>query len=485
MERLSLHGKSSGESFQQSAEDDLIISNALDTDDGDSCVHEEDHGEEHWQDVDDGETSGSHAIAPLGMMGRTRNGFAKNKMPMRVEKVFRRARSLTGPSPVYNFGPKARTMKNSAGLMSIQDPASLRLTWYKTPFSVLVIKKIYDEDIIRPFVEIISHLVKERRMMVYVEEAILKDVKLNSNEDFDRLKDKLYTVSEGQDDLTDKIDFILCLGGDGTLLHASSLFQTSVPPVLAFHLGSLGFLTIFEYAENFKSVLTSVLEGNAKLSLRSRLKCAITKVDSDLSRIPVKNLQASHQKSMMVLNEVVIDRGPSPYLTNLDLYVEGRYVTSVQGDGLIISTPTGSTAYAVSAGASLVHPSVPAIMITPICPHSLSFRPIVLPAGVEIKVMVSPEARSTAWVSYDGRNRHELAHGELLRVATAIYPVPCICRDDQIMDWFDCLGTCMHWNVRHRQKPFIGIGNGMTPSSSSNSLCSRNSGSDTNCDNSY
>ena len=99
----------------------------------------------------------------------------------------------------------------------------------------------------------------------------------------------------------------------------------------------------------------------------------------------------SHQRAitnLLVLNEVVIDRGPSPYLSNIDLYLDGKHITSVQGDGLIVSTPTGSTAYAVAAGASMIHPSVPAVMVTPICPHSLSFRPIVVPAGVELKVRV-------------------------------------------------------------------------------------------------
>jgi len=83
---------------------------------------------------------------------------------------------------------------------------------------------------------------------------------------------------------------------------------------------------------------------------------------------------------------VVLDRGLSPFLTNLDLYIDGKYITTVQGDGLIVSTPTGSTAYSVAAGASMVHPSVSAILVTPICPHSLSFRPIVLPASIELKV---------------------------------------------------------------------------------------------------
>ena len=138
--------------------------------------------------------------------------------------------------------------------------------------------------------------------------------------------------------------------------------------------------------------------GNAALTLRSRLRCIVMKKDSagnNSSSIEngtavraVTNSTGAMRPAtnLLVLNEVVIDRGPSPYLSNIDLYLDGKLITSVQGDGLIISTPTGSTAYAVAAGASMIHPSVPAIMVTPICPHSLSFRPIVVPAGVELKV---------------------------------------------------------------------------------------------------
>ena len=140
------------------------------------------------------------------------------------------------------------------------------------------------------------------------------------------LQEKLMTFREGQDDLTDKIDFIICLGGDGTLLYASSLFQQSVPPVMAFHLGSLGFLTPFKF-DNFHEQVTSVLEGHAALTLRSRLRCIILKKDQE----PHKNSRPP--TNLLVLNEVVIDRGPSPYLSNIDLYLDGKRITSVQGDG--------------------------------------------------------------------------------------------------------------------------------------------------------
>lgn len=91
---------------------------------------------------------------------------------------------------------------------------------------------------------------------------------------------------------------------------------------------------------------------------------------------------------LVALNEVVIDRGISPFLTNLDVYCDGVFLTHVQGDGLIVSTPTGSTAYNLAAGGSMVHPQVPAILFTPICPHSLSFRPLIFPDHVQLCVQV-------------------------------------------------------------------------------------------------
>ncbi|XP_066907977.1 NAD kinase isoform X9 [Halyomorpha halys] len=289
----------------------------------------------------------------------------------------RRTRSLNAPSPVPQFGPCGRIMKNSAMVITIQDPASQRLTWYKPPLTVLVIKKLRDVSVLQPFVQLVQWLIQEKRMVVFVEQSVMEDTLLLNNSEFGLIKEKLMTFRDGKDDLTDKIDFIICLGGDGTLLYASLLFQQSVPPVMAFHLGSLGFLTPFQF-DNFEEQVTNVLEGHAALTLRSRLRCIIVRKNEETSHKPPTNL--------LVLNEVVVDRGPSPYLSNIDLFLDGKHITSVQGDGLIVSTPTGSTAYAVAAGASMIHPSVPAIMVTPICPHSLSFRPIVVPAGVELKL---------------------------------------------------------------------------------------------------
>ncbi|XP_049876113.1 NAD kinase-like isoform X3 [Pectinophora gossypiella] len=384
----------------------------------------------------------SRETSPGGSPGPLR----KNPLTKVIDKLqtFRRTRSLNAPSPIQQFGPCGRIMKNSAMVMQIQDPASQRLTWYKPPLTVLVIKKVHDVSIITPFVQLVHWLVHEKSMVVFVEAAVLDDMLLKEYHDFSNVRERLMTFRAGTDELTDKIDFIICLGGDGTLLHASSLFQTSVPPVMAFHLGSLGFLTPFEF-NNFQEQVMTVLEGHAALTLRSRLQCVVLRKTED-------GQEKKKPTTILVLNEVVVDRGPSPYLSNIDLFLDGKHITSVQGDGLIVSTPTGSTAYAVAAGASMIHPSVPAIMVTPICPHSLSFRPIVVPAGVELKITPSIEARNVASVSFDGRSQLTLRPGDSLYVTTSVYPVPSICAQDQISDWFDSLAECLHWNVRKKQK---------------------------------
>ncbi|KAI4810202.1 hypothetical protein KUCAC02_019043 [Chaenocephalus aceratus] len=369
-----------------------------------------------------------------------------------------------------HFGPKACILPNPTSVMHIQDPASQRLTWNKPPVNVLVIRKIRDESLVEPFKELCRFLVEEKQMMVYVERRVADDATLSKDEAFGSIRNQLCTFREGYDDISDCIDLIICLGGDGTLLYASSLFQGSVPPVMAFHLGSLGFLTPFKF-ESYKTEVAKVFEGNAAITLRSRLKVKVVKDMLQRTGQQPSSRETQQQEhngllphthtnseagkvtlQLQVLNEVVVDRGPSSYLSNVDLYLDGRLITSVQGDGVIVSTPTGSTAYAAAAGASMIHPNVPAIMVTPICPHSLSFRPIVVPAGVELMITLSPDARNTAWVSFDGRKRQEIQHGDCIKITTSCYPVPSICCHDLVYDWFESLAQCLHWNVRKRQE---------------------------------
>lgn len=239
--------------------------------------------------------------------------------------------------------------------------------------------------------------------------------------------------------LSEEVDFVICLGGDGLILHASTLFKTAVPPVISFYMGSLGFLTPFQF-EDFQAEVAEVIEGNCNLSLRMRLTCGIVR-DNEI------------HEEFHVLNEVVVDRGSSPYLSNLDCFCDGKYITTVQADGIIMSTPTGSTAYSMSAGGSMVHPSVPAILFTPICPHSLSFRPIVFPDSARLRIQISEDARSHAWASFDGKSRQQLRRGDSLIVEMNMFPVPTVNKTDHTGDWFQSLDRAFNFNSRAMQKP--------------------------------
>ncbi|KDN46418.1 hypothetical protein RSAG8_04362, partial [Rhizoctonia solani AG-8 WAC10335] len=306
-------------------------------------------------------------------------------------------------------------------------------------------------------------------------------------------------------------DFVVTLGGDGTVLFASWLFQRIVPPILPFALGSLGFLTNFDFAD-YKAVMDGAIDNGIRVNLRMRFSCTVYRSvhpDKCTSRKAVKRaetgeilmrslekgggweaLEAGYggsghggsgkDKEIMclttrpvetfeVLNDLVIDRGPSPYVSMLELFGDEHHMTTVQGDGLTVSTPTGSTAYSLSAGGSLVHPEIPAILITPICPHTLSFRPMLLPDSMELRVCVPYNSRSTAWASFDGRGRVELKPGDHIKVTASKYPFPTVCNDKQSTDWFHSISRTFKWNERERQKSFVMVEEDAAPASASKS----------------
>jgi NAD+ kinase len=302
------------------------------------------------------------------------------------------------------------------------------LVWNTRPSTVLLLAK-KDPALMPSVLEAARHLIDEQRLRVIVEPQVQTEALANG----------LYLDSFTQPELLHgDVDFVVCLGGDGLILHVSTLFETSVPPVLSFNLGSLGFLTPFDYA-NFAAEITELLEGSCLLSLRMRLTCTILR-------------DGTPAKEFEVLNEVVIDRGASPYLSNLDCFCDDKYITTVQADGIIMSTPTGSTAYSMSAGGSMVHPSVPAILFTPICPHSLSFRPIVFPDAAKLRIDISEDARSHAWASFDGKFRQQLRRGDGLVVQMSLYPVPTVNKTDDTGDWFQSLDRAFNFNSRAIQK---------------------------------
>ncbi|GAD97940.1 poly(p)/ATP NAD kinase [Paecilomyces variotii No. 5] len=264
-----------------------------------------------------------------------------------------------------------------------------------------------------------------------------------------------------------KVDLAITLGGDGTILRASSLFATckDVPPVLSFSMGTLGFLSEWKFAEYkraFREVYmsgagvgdrTSILDDShhhkpaakqteaalgptgwssirgksmgssrgARILMRNRLKVGLYAPDGT----PVQPHRDIFQpganggsEGVYAMNEVLIHRGKEPHLAIVDVFVGGRFLTEAVADGMIISTPTGSTAYSLSSGGSIVHPLVPSLLLTPICPRSLSFRPLVLPSSTPITLRLSQKNRGReVEVSIDGVNmRQGMAVGMEVRV---------------------------------------------------------------------
>ncbi|KAF3222149.1 hypothetical protein TWF191_006910 [Orbilia oligospora] len=161
------------------------------------------------------------------------------------------------------------------------------------------------------------------------------------------------------------------------------------------------------------------------------------------------------EKSFSVLNELVVDRGPNATLSSTELFGDDEHLTSVQADGICIATPTGSTAYSLAAGGSLSHPDNPVMLVSPICAHSLSFRPIILPDSMVIRVAVPYDARTTAWASFDGKERVELHQGDYVTIAASRFPFAFIQSKPHQGDWFDSLSRTLQWNSRTaRQKAF-------------------------------
>ncbi|XP_052156217.1 putative NAD kinase 3 isoform X1 [Oryza glaberrima] len=313
------------------------------------------------------------------------------------------------------------------------------LKWESPPQTVLFVTKPNSNSVHALCAEMVRWLKEHNNINIFVEPRVSKEL---ATEDSYFNFIQTWDNDEEMKTLHTKVDLIVTLGGDGTVLWAASLFKGPVPPVVAFSLGSLGFMTPFS-SELYRECLDHVLKRPFGITLRSRLQCHVI-YDS------AKN-EVDTEEPILVLNEVTIDRGMSSYLTYLECYCDSSFVTRVQGDGLIISTTSGSTAYSLAAGGSMVHPQVPGILFTPICPHSLSFRPLILPEYVTLRVQVPINSRGQAWASFDGKGRKQLGPGDALICSISPWPVPTACLVDSTTDFLRSIHEGLHWNLRKSQ----------------------------------
>lgn len=213
-------------------------------------------------------------------------------------------------------------------------------------------------------------------------------------------------------------DYVFCLGGDGTLLRMLRIFYfhtrpLSLPKIVTVSMGSLCYLANFKVEELAKLVDATVhykptdQPSPVKVDYRFRLTCNMQDINGrgvTQKKIFLNNdgEQEVQPAACQALNEISITRGSAEFMARFDIYINEVFLTNVQGDGILISTPTGSTAYNLSCGGSIVHDTSDVVCLTPISAHSLSFRPIILPKSVTIRVVLPEDARTGAWVTFDG-----------------------------------------------------------------------------------
>jgi NAD+ kinase len=211
-----------------------------------------------------------------------------------------------------------------------------------------------------------------------------------------------------REELPSQVDLIVVLGGDGTLLSVADRIAHAGRdiPILGVNFGSLGFLTEIRIDELYPS-LEAVIDGTATYDERLMLAATAT-------------LRGKKDDTRVVLNDVVFSKGPLSRMIELSVSVSGRFVTSVKADGLIIASATGSTAYNLAAGGPIVHPSVDALLLTPIAPHTLTNRPVVIPGDAVVEVHPEvPGGTEDVFVTYDGQYGYAVHQGDVIHVRKA------------------------------------------------------------------
>ncbi|ODQ51591.1 ATP-NAD kinase [Saitoella complicata NRRL Y-17804] len=286
---------------------------------------------------------------------------------------------------------------------------SQALKWATPPRNVLLVNK--DDDRVRNSLVTLAHANRHLHDTYPGVNILLEP---SASETLRQALPYAYTF-ENISDLHRTCDAVITLGGDGTILHAASLFSTTkVPPILSFSLGTLGFLLPFNFRD-FREAWEDMYHGRARVLRRMRIGCrAFTSTGIPITRGVFGEGGAGMIQQAM--NEVNLHRGREPHLTLLEIYADNKFVTEAVADGLIVATPTGSTAYNLSAGGPIVHPGVDALMLTPICPRSLSFRPMIFPTSTRLQLRLSEKSRGAAEVSMDGRMACVLNQGEYLEI---------------------------------------------------------------------
>jgi NAD+ kinase len=235
-------------------------------------------------------------------------------------------------------------------------------------------------------------------------------------------------------------DLVVALGGDGTLLAVARTLAPGVP-ILGVNVGNLGFLTEISRSDLYPA-LEQVLAGRFRLESRALLEVERRPERSDRSGSSAPPADTSAQERFVVLNDAVVTKSALSRIIELTIEVDGHLIARYRSDGLIISTPTGSTAYNLSAGGPILHPMLPVAVLTPICPHALSLRPIVVPAASRIEVTLETQ-REEVYLTLDGQEGTELRYRDVVAVTQSAASVHLVKVTDR--SFYDNLREKLRW----------------------------------------
>jgi NAD+ kinase len=239
-------------------------------------------------------------------------------------------------------------------------------------------------------------------------------------------------VLQDEADVARRSDLVVVLGGDGTLIHAAGLLEGRPVPILGVNMGSLGFMTEMPQSGMY-AALENVLAGRATISERMKLRVHLHRGGS-----PERSLDAE------VLNDVVISKSALSRMVELDTRCSGIYVTTYKADGIIVATPTGSTAYSLAANGPIMLPTMRGVIIAPICPHTLTQRPLVVSDDENIEIILMND--SEVYLTLDGQKGMPLERGDRIQVKQSYNRVLLI-RNPQI-DFFGILRAKLRWGER-------------------------------------
>jgi len=222
---------------------------------------------------------------------------------------------------------------------------------------------------------------------------------------------------------------VFVLGGDGTFLSAARWIGNQNIPILGVKFGDVGFLAETSEGGLFK-VAEAVLDDHFEIRSRTRLQVSVLRNKKEVTR-------------EIILNDIVINKGALARLARIDTYINDYKLTTYKGDGLIVSTPTGSTAYSLAAGGPIIHPAVSGIIMTPICPFTLTNRPLILPDTAQIKIRLAKKS-SDIMLTFDGQEGIEISDQDVIVVEKSIHPIQMIVMPGR--RYFDVLKAKLRWS---------------------------------------